>query len=211
LRELPTLTLQPAIKISGKVKVPGQIQSNSAERGQAMRILHTLLLVLVSAVTLLDFGVWSQKQGVSITTTISIGQDKHAEAKAESPPQKRGYIGFAYVKNTVTQVFAGSPAAKAGIMIGDKIMDIDGRSTFGMDSRGKFEAITGAVGTSVDVILERDDEQLKLSMVRALAVPDELEQLKIQQRKWADAASSKAKSNLSDAATTDATIADSKE
>jgi predicted metalloprotease with PDZ domain len=176
-----------------------------------MRILHTLMLVLVSAVTLLDFGVWSQKQGVSITTTISIGQDKHNEAKAESPPQKRGYLGFRFVKNTITHIFAGSPAAKAGIMTGDKIMDIDGRSTFGMDDLRKFEAITGAVGTSVDVILERGDEQLKRSVVRALPVPDELELLRIQKRNWADAAASIAKSNLSDAAVTAAITGDSKE
>lgn len=50
----------------------------------------------------------------------------------------------------------GSPAEKAGLLPGDKIMFIDKESTFGMDTGKAVTKIRGAAGTKVILTIERD-------------------------------------------------------
>jgi len=55
----------------------------------------------------------------------------------------------------VTAVFAGYPAAVAGVQIGDRIVAVDGESTKGWTADHVSSRTTGAVGTSVDVTFAR--------------------------------------------------------
>ena len=70
---------------------------------------------------------------------------------------------------TVTAVFSGTPAADAGVQIGDRIAAVDGESTAGWSVDRVSAHTTGPVGTTVDVTFERPGmtTPLKTHLVRA--------------------------------------------
>ncbi len=61
----------------------------------------------------------------------------------------------------------GSPAAKAGILSKDKILEIDGKSTKGMDINAAVKLIRGPVGTQVVLTLQRGDRTISYTLERA--------------------------------------------
>jgi carboxyl-terminal processing protease len=61
----------------------------------------------------------------------------------------------------------GSPAAKAGILAKDKILEIDGKSTKGMDINAAVKLIRGPVGTKVVLTLQRGDRTMSYTLERA--------------------------------------------
>ena len=72
-----------------------------------------------------------------------------------------GLVGFPETTTTLEQVMKDSPAAKAGIKAGDKIIEIDGKK---VDS---WEQITMAIqrnaGNEVEVVVERDGKLATVS------------------------------------------------
>jgi carboxyl-terminal processing protease len=64
----------------------------------------------------------------------------------------------------------GTPAYEAGILAGDQIMEIDGRSAEGMTPDRAVEVLTGRPGTEVklSVIHEGDEEPTPVTIVRAI-------------------------------------------
>lgn len=67
----------------------------------------------------------------------------------------------------VTSVIEGSPAQAAGILPGDIIMEVDGEDVSEMDHTMAREKITGEIGTTVTIKVQRGEEQLTFEMVRA--------------------------------------------
>jgi carboxyl-terminal processing protease len=55
----------------------------------------------------------------------------------------------------VLEVFDGSPAAKAGLRTGDKIIAVDGQSVVGGSSEAAISKIRGPLGSAVEVTVER--------------------------------------------------------
>jgi carboxyl-terminal processing protease len=84
-----------------------------------------------------------------------------AEAKAFSQELSGSYSGIGTAVDTkagrpvVTQVFAGSPAARAGIVPGEVIMAVDGASTSGKSVDAVVARIVGPAGTKVTLQLRR--------------------------------------------------------
>lgn len=66
---------------------------------------------------------------------------------------------------TVTKVFADSPAQKAGVLPGDRILLVDGVSVEGLSISRVVEHITGPPGTSVSLSVFRDLDQSELTLV----------------------------------------------
>ncbi len=67
----------------------------------------------------------------------------------------------------VLGIISGGSAGEAGVMIGDKIITIDGKSTFGMTVPETVKALRGAPGTRVVVEIEREGSMLSpLSLER---------------------------------------------
>ena len=60
-----------------------------------------------------------------------------------------------------------TPAAEAGILARDVIVEIDGQSTEGMDLNEAVSLIRGPVGSSVTLTVRRGDEDLEFSLQRA--------------------------------------------
>ncbi|MBU6450567.1 MAG: PDZ domain-containing protein [Cyanobacteria bacterium REEB67] len=140
-----------------------------------MRIVGSMLIALLLESSLIGCELWSHHQPLSLSANISLGKDAKdlTGAVNGSGDPKGAYIGMALNKNKVLSVFPGSPADKAGIMAGDKIMDINGRSVFGEEAMGVADQLRGQVGSEVDVIIEHGDLLRKLSIIRALPTAEE--------------------------------------
>lgn len=67
---------------------------------------------------------------------------------------------------TVIAPLKGTPAERAGIMTGDKILAIDGMSTEGLSTDEAVKKIRGKKGTEVTFTMYRDDESLEIKVVR---------------------------------------------
>jgi carboxyl-terminal processing protease len=70
----------------------------------------------------------------------------------------------------VFRVIPDSPAAAAGIEVGDVILEIDGRPVAGVDQEAIRRMIEGPAGTAIDVIFHRDrqpQQKLQRTIVRA--------------------------------------------
>jgi len=56
---------------------------------------------------------------------------------------------------TVIGALPGTPAERAGIVTGDRIVEIEGRSTHGLTQEEALKALRGAAGSSVQITIER--------------------------------------------------------
>jgi carboxyl-terminal processing protease len=63
---------------------------------------------------------------------------------------------------TVVAPLPGTPAQRAGILTGDRVVDIDGRSTHAWSSDEAIKALRGAPGSSVRLTVERPGNAIRL-------------------------------------------------
>jgi C-terminal processing protease CtpA/Prc len=76
---------------------------------------------------------------------------------------KHNTTGRLTVKDTPTQM----AAARAGILPGDEILMIDGRDVRPMTVEQVHDALSGPVGTDVDLTVLRSNEVLRLRVKRS--------------------------------------------
>lgn len=69
---------------------------------------------------------------------------------------------------TITELYEGQPADKAGLKVGDKIVEIDGKNAAGRTSDEVNEFMRGYPGSNVQLTIERPGEKnlLKVRLVR---------------------------------------------
>lgn len=67
---------------------------------------------------------------------------------------------------TIASPLEDSPAFKAGIMADDRVVKIDGESTFGLTDEQCVEKLTGEPRTKVTLTLERNGEQFDVEITR---------------------------------------------
>jgi carboxyl-terminal processing protease len=69
----------------------------------------------------------------------------------------------------VLEVFADSPAERAGLRIGDQILEVDGASTDGVPTDGVIGRIRGPLGSTVDLLVSRHgvDQPFLVTVERA--------------------------------------------
>lgn len=82
-------------------------------------------------------------------------------------------VELAGVPPLVTEVIPGSPAQKAGILVGDRVVAVDGTDTSTRGPAGALELINGAEGTSVRLALRRAGEAapVEVTAERARVTP----------------------------------------
>jgi carboxyl-terminal processing protease len=78
------------------------------------------------------------------------------------------YVGVRDKQLTIISPMVGSPAEQAGIKPGDKVLEINGKTTEGMSSTEAALTIQGPAGTSIKLLLLREGETkpFEVSIVR---------------------------------------------
>lgn len=84
-------------------------------------------------------------------------------------------VELAGVPPLVTEVIAGGPAARAGVLIGDRIASIDGASASTFGPAAAFDLINGDEGTSVRLTLNRAGAPVDLTVRRERVTPQNVE------------------------------------
>lgn len=79
----------------------------------------------------------------------------------------------------IQHLYEDSPAAKAGLQVGDEIVAVDGKSTVNIDSDAVVDLLLGKPGTPVSVEVRRGNDEHKVAtMKRAhFETPDVVEQI----------------------------------
>jgi len=67
---------------------------------------------------------------------------------------------------TIVTPLEGSPAYRAGLMADDRVVEIEGESTFGKTADECVELLAGEEGTPVTITVERDGERFEMTIVR---------------------------------------------
>lgn len=79
-------------------------------------------------------------------------------------------IGVSYFNNagisTITQVFKDSPAANAGIEVGDILLAVDGKDIRDMEAEEIRQLVLGKEGSSVQLLIRREAEEKNISVIR---------------------------------------------
>ena len=68
---------------------------------------------------------------------------------------------------TVTQPRAGTPAERAGLQVGDRLVEVDGRSMAGWTVEEARNALQGPLGSKVDLVAERAGSRMRMVLERA--------------------------------------------
>lgn len=79
-------------------------------------------------------------------------------------------VGYRDEKLTIIAPLKGSPAEKAGLMAGDRILEVDGRSSDGLNVDEIVGLIRGEEGTAVKITISRGDETMIFDIVRATII-----------------------------------------
>lgn len=71
--------------------------------------------------------------------------------------EPEGYVGISVGSDisTVIAVHPDSPAARAGVLVGDHILTIDGHSTRGISPAELGRLVVGAVGSAIQLDVQR--------------------------------------------------------
>ena len=94
------------------------------------------------------------------------------EIEAFSSSIDMNYVGigaqYTYTDGigTITRVFKDSPAEKGGLLAGDVLYLIDGKSIEGLTSDEVKERIVGEEGTPVKITVLRDNKEIELTFIR---------------------------------------------
>lgn len=96
----------------------------------------------------------------------------------------KGYTGLKIGHGgQIFGVIAGSPASKAGLLIGDKIESVDNVSTVGASFTTIANRIIGPVGTKVTLVILRGGKRYTSIVLRDTPVPEEQRHLAMESQK----------------------------
>lgn len=85
-------------------------------------------------------------------------------------------VDLAGVPPLVTEVIEGGPAARAGVLVGDRISSIDGADATALGPAGAFDLLNGSNGTTVQLVLQRPSAgTVEIAPVRERVVPKNIE------------------------------------
>ena len=172
---LTLITIFAIAKIGNFVVVHGDengvIKTIAKEYSNLPKILDT-----IDKKSIFEFNEKNAKDAALKAVVDSIGDEYSEYLTKKETDEWESYlngefsgIGISFQKNDkgeyqVTEVFKDSPAEKSGIKIGDIILKVDGNLY--KTSEEMSEHIRGKSGTTVELILMRDNKEIKASITR---------------------------------------------
>lgn len=172
---LTLITIFAIAKIGNFVVVHGDengvIKIIAKEYSNLPKILDT-----IDKKSIFEFNEKNAKDAALKAVVDSIGDEYSEYLTKKETDEWESYlngefsgIGISFQKNDkgeyqVTEVFKDSPAEKSGIKIGDIILKVDGNLY--KTSEEMSEHIRGESGTTVELILMRDNKEIKASITR---------------------------------------------
>lgn len=91
----------------------------------------------------------------------------------------KGSVGIgaelAGIPPLVTEVITGGPAERAGVLVGDRVVAVDGADTTGLGPAGALDLINGDDGTSVSITLNRGGSLVDVNATRARVNPPNID------------------------------------
>lgn len=98
--------------------------------------------------------------GYSNTSSAAPFKLQVQDAETSFAPSNIGIVGIKYlhqpgVMSTVIEVYPGTPAQKAGIRVGDRLLEVDGMNIIPLSSDEVFGVIAGRPGTMTHLKLMR--------------------------------------------------------
>lgn len=96
------------------------------------------------------------------------------ETKLLQEEVKGEYAGIGVVikfdENTkypvISTVFKGSPAEKAGLLVGDMIVKVNDKSTYNLSLDEVAALVKGKIGTEVTLLIKRNNEEITFKIIR---------------------------------------------
>jgi carboxyl-terminal processing protease len=117
---------------------------------QPLQDCHTFFLNPVASDTLIDQRAGQGSVGIGVALVSA------------SPP-------------LISEVITGSPAARAGVLVGDRVTSVDGTDTSALGVQSTLDLINGDEDTTVRVGLARGSEPIELTIARERVVPPNIE------------------------------------
>jgi len=167
----------------GAAKLLDRGASTSSAQGQADRYSQVLTDLQRDYYKPLDVAKLGQK---GITALLASLHDPYTvyfspqQAKQFTQQLNGSYTGIGVavdVKSgrlTVTRVFPGSPAARAGVTPGEVIVSVNGKPTADQTASANVARITGPAGTTVSLQLQKTGKARRVSLTltrRAISLP----------------------------------------
>ena len=105
--------------------------------------------------------------------TRAMDPDQYAEFQKTLSSQPFGGVGVQLGLGEggtiiVFKVLEGSPASKAGVLVGDLVLSVSGQAVEGFQPRRVEEMIHGEVGTAVNLTMSRDGVRYELNLERVV-------------------------------------------
>ncbi|MDD4098786.1 MAG: site-2 protease family protein, partial [Lentisphaeria bacterium] len=111
--------------------------------------------------------VYSGGPRVELEVRRNQGRETVAYVPAPNPMMENLGLPFFVARNPVTLggIIPGSPAAAAGLLVGDQLLAINGRSV--LSARGFLEDVKALPGEPFELLIARQDQEITLPEMRA--------------------------------------------
>jgi tetratricopeptide (TPR) repeat protein len=145
--------LGPYLEKTGKQDEAAQVYADGIKQGAD---LGDRLASLQYRMARYDAAIATATEAIEQRTVRGIGVSFYVQA------------GYPVVKGVMNR----GPAKKADMQTGDKILEVDGKSTEGWTLEKVTQAVNGTVGTQVVLTIERNDNKIKKTVAREAIVQE---------------------------------------
>lgn len=113
------------------------------------------------------YGHMAELSKKAIANIEKVASGKTKITSSTSKGGRLGYTGLAVKGNLVTRVFDRSPAQKARLMKGDRIVSVDGVKIDEQSKKNVYKRVRGPVGTTVRLQIKRGGKVYGCNLTRA--------------------------------------------
>ncbi len=170
--EIPTPYVAPTVAPEQQTSTPSELQTLFVPFWETWNIIHEQYVDQpVDDVKLMQGAINGMMEALGDKHSTFMDPQTYENANSELSGSYEGigaYVDTTAEYLTIISPFPGSPAEKAGLQSGDKIIKIDGEDMTGIDGELVRRKVLGPAGSTVVITVARKDvaEPLEFSIVR---------------------------------------------